>query len=86
MAIPLADASDAPEQLWDGGPWDMEEGLDFPEAGWRHLACEMKAIAMILGGTGHAAEIVHRDLKGNVKSRTFRWQYLARQRGWRGGL
>lgn len=86
MARGLAVATNDPVQLWDGGPWDIEPGVDFEEADWRILACQLKAIATMLGGSGHASEIVRRNKKGDVISRTYRWTYLHRGRGWRGGL
>lgn len=86
MPQPLADATNAPVDIWDGGPWDFEEEEDFDKGEWPKLACELKAIASMLGGHGSAAEIIHRNNKGGVKRRIFRWQYLARESGWRGGL
>lgn len=83
--VPIADATNAPVAIWDGAPWDIIEGEDFEPGEWRHLACELKAIAGMLGGHGSAAEIVHRDKKGAVKERIFRWHYIARS-GWRGVL
>lgn len=85
MARALA-SSDSPFDIWDRGPWDLEEGEDFDEGEWRILACELKAIATMLGGVGSAAEIVHRDKKCNVVGRTYRWQYIAMKQGWRGKL
>lgn len=81
----VSDATNAPVVIWDGGVWDFEEGVDFEPGEWRHLACELKAIADMLGGHGSAAEIVHRDKAGKVKDRIFRWHYIARN-GWRGVL
>lgn len=86
MARGLAVATSEPVQIWDGGPWDMEEGEDFEPGDWRVLACELKAIAEMLGGSGHASEIIKRDKKNNIISTTYRWQYLHRGRGWKGGL
>lgn len=86
MARGLHVGASEPEQIWDGGPWMMEEGKDFQEGEWRHLACDLKAIATMLGGTGHAAEIVRRDKSGKVKSREFEFKYIAWGEGWRGGL
>lgn len=83
--VPIADATNAPVAIWDGAPWDIIEGEDFEPGEWRHLACELRAIAEMLGGHGSAAEIIHRDKKGNVKETFFRWQYIARN-GWRGIL
>lgn len=81
----VSDATNAPVVIWDGGVWDFDEGEDFEPGEWRHLACELKAIADMLGGHGSAAEIVYRDKKGAVKDRIFRWRYIARS-GWRGVL
>lgn len=86
MARGLHVAPSEAEQIWDGGPWMMEEQVDFQEGEWRHLACDLKVIAMMLGGTGHAAEIVRRDKAGKVKSREFEFKYIAWTDGWRGGL
>jgi hypothetical protein len=82
---PAAAVSDG-ELLWDGGPWDMEEGVDFPVGGWGKFACQMKAVARILGGVGSAAQIHSRDKKGKLLTVTYRWQYLAMDKGHRGGL
>lgn len=73
------------DQVFDGAPWDFEEGVDFPEGEWGALACKLKALAQMIGGYGSAAEIIYRDKNCKVKQRIFRWQYLARG-GWRGGL
>lgn len=81
----VSDATNAPVVIWDGGIWDFEEGIDFEPGEWRHLACELKAIATMLGGFGSAAEIIHRDKAGKVKEQIFRWHYIARS-GWRGVL
>lgn len=81
----VSDATNAPVVIWDGGVWDFEEGEDFDPGEWPKLACELRAIATMLGGHGSAVEIVHRDKKGDVKDRTFRWRYIARS-GWRGVL
>lgn len=86
MPTAVSDAANAPVAVWDGGIWDFEEGVDFDEGEWPKLACEMKAIATMLGGYGSAAEIITRDKKGAVKARTFRWHYMARSTGWRGIL
>lgn len=86
MVRGLAVGKSDPVQIWDGGPWDFEEGSDFATGEWRLLACELKAIATMLGGYGAASEIIKRNKKGDIISKTFRWQYLARQSGWRGGL
>lgn len=86
------------DDLWDRGPWDLTPGEDFGQgvAGqgvprddvdeWRSWAVHMKAIAKLLGGSGHAAEIVHRNRAGEITGRTFRWQYIAWGHGWRGTL
>jgi hypothetical protein len=81
----VSNATNAPVVIWDGGVWDFEEGVDFEPGEWPKLACELKAIAHMLGGHGSAAEIVHRDKACNVKERIFRWHYIARN-GWRGVL
>lgn len=81
----VSNATNAPVVVWDGGIWDFEEGVDFEPGEWRHLACELKAIATMLGGFGSAAEIIHRDKAGKVKEQIFRWHYIART-GWRGVL
>lgn len=86
MPKPVADATNAPEIIWDGGIWDFEENVDFEQGEWPELACELKAIAMMLGGFGSAAEIVIRNKNLSVKSRTFRWRYMHRSTGWRGIL
>jgi hypothetical protein len=82
----LAVGSNEPVQIWDGGQWDFAEGEDFEPGEWRLLAIELKAIAVMLGGTGHATEIVHRDKKCNIMGKTFRWQFIRWRTGWRGGL
>ena len=81
----VADATNAPVVLWDGGIWDFEEGLDFEEGEWPKLAVELKAIAQMLGGHGSAVEIIHRNKDLSIKDKTFRWRYIARS-GWRGVL
>lgn len=86
MVHAIADAKDAPIDIWDRGIWDFYEGEDFDDGEWRILACELKAIATMLGGVGSAAEIVHRDKKSKIVGRTFRWQYIAMKHGWRGRL
>lgn len=86
MPKPVSDAANAPEVVWDGGIWDFEEGIDFDEGEWPELACELKAIATMLGGQGSAAEIIVRNKNLSIKSRTFRWRYMHRSTGWRGIL
>lgn len=81
----VSDATNAPVAVWDGGVWDFEEGVDFDEGEWPTLACELKAIATMLGGHGSAVEIVHRKNDLTIKERIFRWRYIARS-GWRGVL
>ena len=81
----VSNAKNAPVVIWDGGIWDFEEGVEFEPGEWRHLACELKAIATMFGGFGSAAEIIHRDKAGKVKEQIFRWHYIARS-GWRGVL
>lgn len=81
----VSDAANAPVSIWDGGIWDFEEDVDFDEGDWPKLACELKAIAGLLGGHGSAVEIVHRKKDFTIKDRIFRWQYVARN-GWRGVL
>lgn len=81
----VSDATNAPEVIWDGGVWDFEEGVDFDEGEWPKLATELRAIAQMLGGHGSATEIVLRKKDLTIKSRTFRWRYIARN-GWRGVL
>ena len=83
--VPIADATNAPVVIWDRSPWDFIEGEDFEPGEWRHLACELKAIAEMLGGHGSAAEIIRRNKDLSIKSKNFRWQYIARS-GWRGIL
>jgi hypothetical protein len=86
VPTPVADATNAPERIWDGGPWDFEEGADFEPGEWPELACELKAIAAMLGGQGSAAEIIIRNKNLSIKSKTFRWRYMHRSSGWRGVL
>jgi len=81
----VSDATNAPVVIWDGGVWDFEEGVDFEPGEWPTLACELKAIAQMLGGHGSAVEIIHRKKDLTVKDRIFRWHYVARS-GWRGVL
>lgn len=81
----VSDATNAPVVIWDGGVWDFEEGVDFDPGEWPKLACELKAIATMLGGHGSAVEIIHRKKDLTVKERIFRWRYIARN-GWRGVL
>lgn len=81
----VSDATNAPVVLWDGGVWDFEEGEDFDEGEWPTLACELRAIATMLGGHGSAVEIVRRNKNMSIKDRIFRWRYIARS-GWRGVL
>lgn len=86
MPTPVADATNAPVRIWDGGIWDFDEGVDFEPGEWPQLACELKAIAQMLGGHGSATEIVIRNKDSSVKSRTFRWRYMPRTTGWKGIL
>ena len=87
MARALAGMSPGEIENWfDGGPWDFEEGVDFPEGQWGQFATELNALRDVLGGKGGAVEIVHRDKACKVKDRTFRFHYLAMKTGWRGGL
>lgn len=81
----VSDATNAPVVIWDGGVWDFEQGVDFDEGEWPKLATELRAIAQMLGGHGSAVEIIHRKKDLTIKSRTFRWRYIARS-GWRGVL
>jgi len=83
--VPIADATNAPVRIWDGGPWDFFEGEDFDEGEWPTLAVELRAIAQLLGGHGSAVEIIHRNKDLTIKKKTFRWRYIARS-GWRGVL
>lgn len=85
VPTPVADATNAPVRIWDGGPWDFFEGEDFDPGEWPTLATELKAIAQMLGGHGSAVEIIKRKKDLTVLSRTFRWRYIARS-GWRGVL
>lgn len=86
MARAVADSVNAPEDLWDGAPWDFVEGVDFPTGEWGRLACQLKAVSQLIGGLGSAAEIIYRDKQCRIKERVFRFQYLARKTGYRGGL
>mgnify|MGYP001617180849 FL=1 len=87
MPVPIANAANAPVRLWDRAPWDIIEGEDFEDGEWRILACEMKAIAEMIGGYGSAAEIIHRNRDLSIKNTIFRWQYIAtRKQSWTGGL
>lgn len=86
MVHAVADARDAPINIWDRGIWDFYENEDFDIGEWPKLACELKAIAAMLGGFGSPAEIVYRDKSSVVVGRTFRWQYIAMKNGWRGAL
>lgn len=81
----VSDATNAPVVIWDGGVWDFEEGVDFDEGEWPKLATELRAIAQMLGGHGSAAEIILRKKDLTIKSKIFRWRYIARD-GWRGVL
>lgn len=86
MAGGLHVSSSEPEQLWDGGFWRMEEGIDFQEGEWRHLACDLKVVAAMIGGTGHAAEIIRRNKANEIISRDYEFKYIAWADGWDGGL
>lgn len=82
----MADATNAPIRIWDGGIWDFDEDVDFDKGEWPKLACELKAIAQMLGGHGSAAEIILRRKDSSIISTTFRWRYMPRSTGWKGIL
>jgi hypothetical protein len=85
--MPVADATDAPVVIWDRSIWDFVEGEDFEPGEWRFLACELRAIAAMLGGHGSAVEIVRRSKDLSVNETVYRWRYIALgPDAWRGIL